>query len=80
MPLLVRGQGLQYLASKAPPFLGNLAKQSERNGRNGHPRKSDSDPGKLYGGCLPPLVTYAERHMYACESVCKSSNWLLMKL
>ena len=68
-------------APKAPPFLGNLAKQSERNGRNGNPRKSDSDPGNLYGGCLPPpLVTYAERHMYACESVCKSSNWLLMKL
>ena len=32
--------------SKAPPFLGNLAKKSERNGRNGNPRKSDSDTGK----------------------------------
>eukprot|EP00964_Phaeocystis_antarctica_P026620 scaffold14996_cov63-Phaeocystis_antarctica.AAC.1 len=31
---------------KAPPFLGNLAKKSERNGRKGNPRKSDSDTGK----------------------------------
>ena len=32
--------------SKAAQFLGNLAKKSERNGRNGNPRKSDSDTGK----------------------------------
>ena len=35
--------------TKAPPFLAPrkpLAKKSERNGRNGNPRKSDSDTGK----------------------------------
>ena len=42
--------------SKAAQFLGNLAKKSERNGRNGNPRKSDSDTGKrskMGGGSQP---------------------------
>ena len=39
-------ESVQHTHTKAVQFLGNLAKKSERNGRNGNPRKSDSDTGK----------------------------------
>ena len=44
--LIARQSSSKGAGTKAPPFLGNLAKKAERNGRNGNPRKSDSDTGK----------------------------------
>ena len=41
--------GALAVAGKAAQFLGNLAKKSERNGRNGNPRKSDSDTAESGG-------------------------------
>ena len=43
-PLEARGRS--PIATKAAQFLGNLAKKSERNVRNGNPRKYHSDTGK----------------------------------
>ena len=40
-PVETLGTLVCRIGGKAPPFLGNLAKKSERNGRNGSPRKSD---------------------------------------
>ena len=48
--------------TKVAQFLGNLAEFSKQNGI---PRKSDSDTGRGYGGCLPHIHFLNGRGDYA---------------